>query len=515
MDMARWSISSILDMLTGDLSSLDRTTSAKIRALSSYFLVLALTSPLLGIFYGYIGIRPLIILCLSASGLAAGGLIALRKVRNLEVMGNFGIFILWGLLILIRWHTGAMSAPGPELLAWVWNTVMILLAVYMTGFLWGSIWSCLVFVESGFAALLYKTGHHIPEVIPRSLAAAYGLGAYLLALLTVLLIAFLMEKERREMMERDQEQAEMIEGARGYVESLISKIPVPMFVVDRNHKVVQWNRACEELTGIPSNKILGKRVWKGFAVEQGHSFADELVENPEGFRDKHGDKVVSQSASGSFVLETSLPGLWDGRKVMVSTAPVTDSNGNIKGAIQCIQQVIMAQEAGEVDGFGIVNLEDSPCPIFVVDRNNKIILWNAECERRFGHCRELMEGRTPTNLVAKRFRKEFRDAISDVLRGETVSSKEFKYYNIDGEPVYVRAELYPRRDQGGKIVGCAVINTDITDLKVRAAMLQRALVQNREKLKKLTEEYGLLKRNIASFIKKKEGESKKAAPQSM
>ncbi|RLB33965.1 MAG: hypothetical protein DRH12_17865 [Deltaproteobacteria bacterium] len=508
--MVKWSSSSFMDFLTGDLSSLDRNTSSRIRTVTSFFLVLALLTPPLGIFYRAVGISKLSTVCFAASGLAVLGLILGRKGKNPDLTANFGIFTLWGLLVIIRWETGAMSVPGPELLSWVWNTVLILVAVYFAGFLWGSIWASLVFVESGFAALLYKTGHNIERAIPQGMAASYGLGAYLLALLAVLVICFLIEKERRELAARDQEQAEMIEGSRRYVENLISKTPVPMFVIDKNYRVVQWNRACQELSGITPNNIIGRGVWKGFATERGQSLAEELVGDPDGFKERYKDKIISASDSGTFVLEISLPYLEGGEKVLVSAAPITDREGEIKGAIQCIQRLAAGKPDQRPYTPDIDGLENSPCAIFVIDRKGKVSLWNMACERRFGHSKELMEGRSPTNLVAKKFRLEFREAVSSVLRGQTLSSKEFKYYNADGDPVYVRAELFPLREDSGNVVGCVIINTDVTDLKIRTAMLQRALIQNKERLRTLTEEYNLLKKNIASFIRRKEGEKRES-----
>ncbi len=510
--MSKWSLTSFMNLLTGDLSSLDRDTSSRIRTLSSFLLILTLGSPLLGLFYHYINIQSLAFACYGSGMLALLALLGLRRTRHLGLMANFGVLILWALLVVIRWNTGAMSSPGPELLTWVWNTVMILLAVYLTGFLWGSIWASLVFVESGFAALLYKTGHSVDQVIPQSMAASYGLGAYLLALLTVLLVAFLFEKERRESLEREQEQAELIRGSRRYVENLLSKTPVPMFVIDKNHKVVQWNRACQEMTGIDQKDILGKRVWSGFAVDEGQTFADELLEGPEVFKAKYEDEIVSQSESGSFVLETSLPNLGGRRRVLVNTAPIMDSDGNIKGAIQCIQQIQNMQGQWPSRDQELQVLENSPCPAYVVDRRGKISFWNPACEKRFGHSKDLMEGRSATNLVAKQSRPGFREAVSAIFQGKLITAKEFKYYTVDGEPLYVRAELYPHRDKSGKVIGCVIINIDITDLKIRAATLQRALIQNREKLKSLTEEYNLLKRNIASFLRKK-GTNKEAVGQ--
>ena len=34
-----------------------------------------------------------------------------------------------------------------------------------------------------------------------------------------------------------------------WARQVVDAMPIPMFVIDAEHRVVHWNRACEELTG--------------------------------------------------------------------------------------------------------------------------------------------------------------------------------------------------------------------------------------------------------------------------
>ena len=46
--------------------------------------------------------------------------------------------------------------------------------------------------------------------------------------------------------------AEIIEGS-----------PIPIFVIDNDHVITHWNRACEMLTGVSSEEMIGtKRQWE-------------------------------------------------------------------------------------------------------------------------------------------------------------------------------------------------------------------------------------------------------------
>ncbi|MCX5833049.1 MAG: PAS domain-containing protein, partial [Deltaproteobacteria bacterium] len=41
------------------------------------------------------------------------------------------------------------------------------------------------------------------------------------------------------------------------VESILEGSPIPIFVIDRNHRIILWNRACEELTGFRVGEMIG------------------------------------------------------------------------------------------------------------------------------------------------------------------------------------------------------------------------------------------------------------------
>ncbi|MCX5880002.1 MAG: hypothetical protein NTY44_12930, partial [Deltaproteobacteria bacterium] len=50
------------------------------------------------------------------------------------------------------------------------------------------------------------------------------------------------------------------------------------------------------------------------------------------------------------------------------------------------------------------------------------------------------------------------------------------------------------------------VNANVTDIALRLKKSETEAAETKEKLKTLTEEHGLLKKNIASFIRKKEEE---------
>lgn len=70
-----------------------------------------------------------------------------------------------------------------------------------------------------------------------------------------------------------------IEDQKVYYESLNNDLGAPIFVVDKEHKVITWNKACEELTGLAAHEVIGTQEhWKGFYREKRKMLADLVLD---------------------------------------------------------------------------------------------------------------------------------------------------------------------------------------------------------------------------------------------
>jgi PAS domain S-box-containing protein len=280
---------------------------------------------------------------------------------------------------------------------------------------------------------------------------------------------------------------------------------VPTFVVDKNHRVVQWNRACQEITGIAPEEILGRPVWEGFSLDERGSLADRLLESPESLRADFKDAIVSMTESGSYALETFLPNFRGGMRAVVGTAPILDEDGTVRGAIQTIQDIgwSVKSPGTRLAGSGWENDGSFPYPVVQIDPKGKVVQWNKAAQEFLGYEEAEIVGKSPLVLVAKPYRESFRDVVIRVLKGESVQPVEWRYHRKDGSPVYVLARAFPVGSPPGGIEGCIITHTDITELRLRMRVLERAGAESKEKLKSLMAEYNLLKKNIATFLRKK------------
>ena len=61
---------------------------------------------------------------------------------------------------------------------------------------------------------------------------------------------------------------------------LLEMLAIPAFVLDMHCKVLSWNRACERMTGIPADDMLGSSEhWRGFYAKPRPTLADLVIQN--------------------------------------------------------------------------------------------------------------------------------------------------------------------------------------------------------------------------------------------
>ena len=495
-------LESILNnFITSGIKLPDPDVIRKHKVLNIFQLVLIMLAPILGLFYFYIGAMPLFYTSAITGIAMIGGIVLLRKTKNIVLVGNYVVFFLWIAISIIAWNTGAITYEGVINPSWVLNAGLILLAIFLNGYLSGTVWATIVFVQTGIVIYLFRAGHPFPNLIPPEITVTYFMGTYLICLLAILLFAFLFEREKSEALIREHEKSSTIRESKRYMDDIFDRYPLPTFVLDKSHRVIQWNRACMELSGIPPEEILGREVWDGFKVNDKGSIADIVIEDIHSILENYSDSMISQTDSGWFEMDTFLPQLKDGQRAIITAAPIFDKNGTIRGAIQTIQELKKIPTQGGTQDY----LDETfPKPVFRVDSNGKINFWNKACVDTFGYDASQMLGNSPLRLVAKRYRHLFKDTYIKVLKGESFAQVEWRYTSDKGKPVYVMAMVFPAQDENGEGMECVVVNTDITELRLKLKKISHYAAESNEKFKNLSEEHDLLKKNIATFIRKKD-----------
>lgn len=125
---------------------------------------------------------------------------------------------------------------------------------------------------------------------------------------------------------------------------ILEGLPVPVFVIDRQHCITHWNKACEELTGYPRHQMIGStRTWLPFFAEERPTLAD-LVADQNIRALEHfyqGQKLrPSPHLPGAFEATLRLPqAKGEARHLFVVASPIFSEQGQIMGAVQAMVDI--------------------------------------------------------------------------------------------------------------------------------------------------------------------------------
>jgi PAS domain S-box-containing protein len=132
--------------------------------------------------------------------------------------------------------------------------------------------------------------------------------------------------------------------------NILQGSPIPTFVVNSDCKITYWNRACELLTGIRGEDIIDTdKHREAFYSEPRQVMADLIVKHagPHELTKHYGNKYKrSQIIQDGYEGENFFPRLGPkGKWLFFTVAPLKDTDGNIIGAIETIQDITERQMA--------------------------------------------------------------------------------------------------------------------------------------------------------------------------
>ncbi|HEX5685866.1 MAG TPA: PAS domain S-box protein [Ideonella sp.] len=133
---------------------------------------------------------------------------------------------------------------------------------------------------------------------------------------------------------------------------IMDSTPVATFVIDGEHRVTHWNRACEQLTGRDYWDMQGV-VEKGqvFYATERPLLCDLIVDGVDMEVMKqlyHGRIQPSKAVEGAFEGENFFPNFGEGgRWLFFTSAPLRNAQGEVVGAIETLQDVSQRRAAEE------------------------------------------------------------------------------------------------------------------------------------------------------------------------
>jgi PAS domain S-box-containing protein len=134
------------------------------------------------------------------------------------------------------------------------------------------------------------------------------------------------------------------------LQNILNGSPIPLFVIDRDHRIIHWNKALEKYTLFSGKKMIGTKLhWKAFYEEQRPCLADLLIEQDlEGITKWYSGKYKKlEMVEGSYTCTDFFPYFGQtGKWLRFSSIPIRNEAGNIIAAMEMLED-ITEQKAAE------------------------------------------------------------------------------------------------------------------------------------------------------------------------
>jgi PAS domain S-box-containing protein len=261
----------------------------------------------------------------------------------------------------------------------------------------------------------------------------------------------------------------------------------PIFGIDNQGLVNEWNQTSEDITGFTKNEVLGKDLVQTYITEGYQEAVKKVLDNA---------LLGIETANYEFPLFAK-----DGTRVMVllNSSTRRDANGKITGVLgvgQDITQIDTLRTASESIAKELRQfIETANAPIFGIDNQGLVNEWNQTSEDITGFSKNEVLGKDLVKTyITEDYQKAVKKVLDNALLGEETANFEFPLFTKDKKPLMVLLNSSTRRNANGKVTGVLGVGQDITELvgyrkKLELRVNQRTLKLNKalEKEKELNE----------------------------
>ena len=256
---------------------------------------------------------------------------------------------------------------------------------------------------------------------------------------------------------------------------------VATFMIDSQHRVLYWNHACEVLTGVSSQDMVGKaESWRGFYSKPRPCLADLVLDAK---KDQAGNYYPLQGQSTLLETGWHAEAWFDNiggkrRYVIFDAAPIFDTNGQITSVIETLQDVTeskLVEQALEEEKavtrqmLALLKQQkyalDEHAIVATTDVQGRITYANDKFCAISGYSREELLGQDHELLNSgqqpKGFFKEMYRTVAKgkVWHGEICNRKK------NGDLYWVDTTIVPFMGEDGKPCEYIAIRADITERK--------------------------------------------------
>lgn len=197
--------------------------------------------------------------------------------------------------------------------------------------------------------------------------------------------------------------------------SIINFLPDATFVIDIEGRVIHWNLAMEEMTGIKAEHMVGRGQYEyalPFYGERCPILIDEILEQ---YQQQSMHSAPAGPNSNVIIGEQFCPNIGpEGARLFGKASTLFDVNGKVTGAIESIRDVTArwkteaALRSSEENFRTLAAL--APAMIFVIQKR-KVIYVNNAAETITGYTRDELLALSPLDIVHSNYRQRVLSAF--------------------------------------------------------------------------------------------------------
>ncbi len=239
---------------------------------------------------------------------------------------------------------------------------------------------------------------------------------------------------------------------------LIDTANAPIFGIDAQGKVNEWNQQAEKITGFSKKEVMGRDLVADFIKDDYKVSVGEVLEKALKGEETANFELPLFNKSGYRV------------DVLLNSTTRRDASGKIIGVVGVGQDITELNRV-RVEQESVANeltqlIDTANAPIFGIDDQGQVNEWNQQAKKITGFTKDEVIGR---DLVADFITDDFKVSVGNVLeralQGEETENYEFPLFTKTGDRVDVLLNSTTRRDASGKIIGVVGVGQDITELK--------------------------------------------------